>query len=52
MSKTNLRSFFAKNMHNFNRGERVRIAGSENDSKKIYIIKDIKKSERADFCIC
>jgi len=42
MSKINLQSFFAKNMHNFSRGERVRIAGSENDSKN-YIIKDIKK---------
>jgi len=49
MSKTNLRSFFAKNMHNFNRGERVRIAGSENDSKKIYIIKDIKKIRKGGF---
>ena len=43
MSKINLRLFFAKNMHNFSRGERVRIAGSEKDSKKIYIIKDMKK---------
>jgi hypothetical protein len=41
MSKINQSLFFAINMLTFNRGERVRLTGSEED--KIYIIKDMKK---------
>ncbi len=46
MSKINLQSFFARDMTTFNRGQRVHITGSEKDSDKIYIIKDIKKIRR------
>ncbi len=42
MSKINQSLFFAINMLTFNRGERVRLTGLEQENK-IYIIKDMKK---------
>ncbi|MDE1829578.1 MAG: hypothetical protein KGI25_04580 [Thaumarchaeota archaeon] len=46
MRKVNLHSAFGITMNTFNLGDMVRIAESERDFGKVYIIKEIKKVRR------